>query len=479
MEAGVRSQKEQMPPRPGALAQEERFWLRLQEERVTVQEGQCVLVPCNVSYPKEHGPAYGYWYRDKGECQGTQGDLVATNDPNGKVHETQTPQRFHLLGGPWNDSCSLDIRDTRRGDTGTYYFRVERGGHVRHNYCDQRLSVNVTALTHRPDIHLQGPLQSGRPRNITCAAPWACERETPPTFSWTGVGLGATSTDSPVLTLSPGPQHHGSNLTCRVTFPAVNVSTETTVRLSVGYAPQNLTIQVIREEGSGPEALGNGSSLPVQEGQSLRLACVVHSSPPTNLTWVWGSQMVKSSPSLHSVGAVGTWEHPQTLELELARVRLEDHGKLLCCAENPLGSQEASLSLSVERAPGTWMWFILGAVGGAGVSALLGFCLGILMVPGSPPHTTPAPLPKQALARSSPTAVTQPQPCRPHIQGHQGGSWADSPPRPQGPAEAPSEEEQELHYANLAFLKASTRAFLVQETPEYAEVTVRHGAALS
>ncbi|XP_054553333.1 sialic acid-binding Ig-like lectin 13 [Talpa occidentalis] len=366
----------------GALAQDRRFWLRLQE-RVTVQEGQCVLVPCEVSYPwsghTAGSPAYGHWYRKRRESLGTEFALVATNHPGYDVHR-ETRGRFHLLGEPQKYNCTLDIRDARREDTGTYHFRVERGDYVKYSYVNQQLSVTVTALTHTPDIHHLGLLQSGRPRNITCAAPWACERGTPPTFSWTGVGLSTTSTDSPVLTLSPGPQHHGSSLTCRVTFPAAGVSTETTIRLSVGYAPQNLTIQVIRKEGSGPEVLGNGSSLPVQEGQSLRLACVVHSSPPARLTWVRGSLTVKSSPSLNPVGAGAMWEHPQTLELELSKGPLEEQGKLLCCAQNPLGSQEASLSLSVESAAGARTGGLLGPLVGLGAKSFILLGLVFLIV---------------------------------------------------------------------------------------------------
>ncbi|XP_054553335.1 sialic acid-binding Ig-like lectin 13 [Talpa occidentalis] len=365
----------------GALAQDGRFWLRLQE-RVTVQEGQCVLVPCQAAYPGPRYTAgrtvYGSWFKKRETSSGVGFAMVATNHPGLKV-EKETRGRFYLLWDPQNYSCSLDIRDARREDTGTYYFRVETQSSVLYDFMNQQLSVQVTALTHRPDIHLQRPLQSGQPRNITCAVPWACGRGVPPTFSWTGVGLSTMGTDSPVLILSPGPQHHGSNLTCRVTFPEADVSTETTVRLSVGYAPQNLTIQVTREEGSGPEALGNGSSLPVQEGQSLHLACVVHSYPPARLSWLGGSLTMKSSPSLNPVGAGGAWEQPQTLELELAGVRLEDHGKLLCRAQNPLGSQEASLSLSVESPQGARTWVVPGAVGGAGVSALLVLCLVFFM----------------------------------------------------------------------------------------------------
>ena len=56
---------------------------------------------------------------------------------------------------------------------------------------------------------------------------WACERGTPPTFSWTEVTLTSPHPESPhssVLTLTPRPQDHGINLTCRVTFPGAGVS---------------------------------------------------------------------------------------------------------------------------------------------------------------------------------------------------------------------------------------------------------------
>ncbi|XP_037373014.2 sialic acid-binding Ig-like lectin 12 [Talpa occidentalis] len=333
------------------------------------------------------------------------------------VVQKETRGRFHLLGDPGTYSCSLDIRDARREDTGTYYFRVETQSYVLYEFMNHQLSVLVTALTHRPDIYLQGPLQSGRPRKITCVVPWACKRGTRPTFSWMGVGLTATGTNSPVLTLSPGPQHHGSNLTCRVTFPAVNVSTETTVRRSVAYAPQNLTIQVIREEGSEPEALGNGSSFPVQEGQSLRLACVVHSSPPAMLSWFQGTLSVKSSPSLN------------------------------------LGPQ------------GARTWVVLGAIGGAGVSALLVLCLVFFIVRSCKKKGMEA-----AASRLGPQAAGRTP------GGHKGRPWADSPLHTRGPAATPSEEEQELHYANLGLPKANPRAFLVQEASEYAQIK---GAALS
>ncbi|XP_061029871.1 sialic acid-binding Ig-like lectin 14 [Eubalaena glacialis] len=239
----------------GSLAQgSSYYWLKVQES-VTVQEGLCVRVPCSFYYPQSYWddsvPAFGYWFREGANSY--QDPPVATNNPGREVL-TETQGRFYLLGDPRDYNCSLDIRDAQRGDTGTYFFRVERGPIVKYSYKKNMIFLHVTALTQTPDIHVQGTLESGHPRNITCAVPWACERGTPHTFSWIGVALTSLHPKSPhssVLTLTLGPQDHGTNLTCRVTFPGAGVITERTVSLNVSDAPQNLDIRVFRGNSTG------------------------------------------------------------------------------------------------------------------------------------------------------------------------------------------------------------------------------------
>ncbi|XP_067575253.1 sialic acid-binding Ig-like lectin 14 [Pseudorca crassidens] len=354
----------------GSLARDSEYRLEVQES-VTVQEGLCVRVPCCFYYPRDKWdnfvPSFGYWFQEGARTD--QNRPVATNDPGREVL-TDTQGRFHLLGDPWTYSCSLDIRDARQGDTGTYFFRVERGPFVKYSYLENKLHLHVTALTQTPDIHVQGTLESGLPRNITCAVPWACERGTPHTFSWTGVALPSLHPKGPhssVLTLTLGPQDHGTNLTCRVTFPGAGVSADRTIRLNVSYAPQNLDIRVFR--GNSTEILGNATSLRVVEGQSLRLVCVVDSNPPTRISWARGCLTVSPSQPL----GPGV--------LELPHVVLGDGGELTCQAQHPRGSLRVSLNLVVqgvsssfsqvsgERREGSWplvLTLLRGALMGAG-----------------------------------------------------------------------------------------------------------------
>uniref|UniRef100_UPI0040385C9B myeloid cell surface antigen CD33-like n=1 Tax=Callospermophilus lateralis TaxID=76772 RepID=UPI0040385C9B len=202
---------------------------------VTVQEGLCVLVPCGFSYRgSETGNVSVYWFHAGDNTD--HGCPVATNNSTRRVQE-ETQGRFHLLGDPGTNNCSLSIRDAKRNDTGCYLFRVEKGK-FKWNYYTKKVVVHVTDLTHTPDILIPGTLESGRHSNLTCSVPWACEQGTPPTFSWVGPSvssLGPNIVHSSVLTLTPRPQDHGTNLTCQVKFPAAGVTTERTIQLNVTW----------------------------------------------------------------------------------------------------------------------------------------------------------------------------------------------------------------------------------------------------
>ncbi|XP_053515738.1 myeloid cell surface antigen CD33-like [Artibeus jamaicensis] len=230
----------------GSLVHSRRYQVRMQES-LTVQEGLCAFVPCSIIYSWHDwsDSGHGYWYRE-GATWG-QDVPVATSNRDREVQE-ETRGRFLLLEDPGNHNCSLDIRDARRTDEGLYHFQGERDYDVFNLHRRNMLFVRVTALNHIPDILIPGPLECGHPINLTCSVPWACERGTPPLFSWTSAAhtsLGRrTHNLSSVLTLTPRPQDHGTNLTCRVQFPAVGVTVERTIQLNVTCAPQSPAISI-------------------------------------------------------------------------------------------------------------------------------------------------------------------------------------------------------------------------------------------
>ncbi|XP_007463462.1 PREDICTED: sialic acid-binding Ig-like lectin 10 [Lipotes vexillifer] len=111
------------------------------------------------------------------------------------------------------------------------------------------------------------------------------------------------------------------------------------LELSVQYAPENMKVMVSQGNGLSLKALQNSSSLLISESQALQLLCVADSNPPARLSWARGGQTL--SPSQPSDPGV----------LELPQIQTEHEGEFTCRAQNPLGSQNTSLSLSVVYPP--------------------------------------------------------------------------------------------------------------------------------
>ncbi|XP_023399114.1 sialic acid-binding Ig-like lectin 5 isoform X7 [Loxodonta africana] len=111
------------------------------------------------------------------------------------------------------------------------------------------------------------------------------------------------------------------------------------LNLQVTDAPENLTVNIFFQNGTVLKVMGNNISLPILEGQSLRLVCLADSNPPAELSWFQRFQALNTSP-IFNMG-----------ELELPQVRIGNEGEFTCGAQNPLGSQHISLCLSVFYAP--------------------------------------------------------------------------------------------------------------------------------
>ncbi|XP_014682947.3 sialic acid-binding Ig-like lectin 6 isoform X1 [Equus asinus] len=416
-------------------------------ESVTVQEGLCVLVPCKFSYSRTtYGPFHMFWFR-KG-MSGNRDLLLATNKPERKVHES-TQGRFFLLGVTQAHNCSLSIRDVNRGDNGTYVFHMEKS-FTKHPYLTKTLSLHVTALTHRPEILISVPLKSSHPSNLTCSVPWACEQGTLPIFSWASTALnflGPRTLLSSVLTLTPQSQDHGTSLTCQVKFPASGVTVERTIQLNITYAPQNMAISISQGNSTALMILQNASNLPILEGQAARLLCVADSNPPAELSWFQGSPALNTTP----ISTSAVLELPQTGTTG---------GDFTCLARHPLGSQTVSVSLSVLCKPEPRARVFLGAVGGAGIMALLSLCLFLIF--------------RVKTCRKKAAQPVQSTMNMNSVEGsgsraHQHQYWTDAPSdHPATAGASPiSRKEQELNYAFLRFHKPQEQK---DSNNEYEEV---------
>ncbi|KAM9034730.1 sialic acid-binding Ig-like lectin 10 [Sarcophilus harrisii] len=204
---------------------------------VTVQEGLCITILCTFHHPPTpSSPAHGYWFEEGSQINEVQ--PVATNDPMREVQE-EFRGRFHLIGDPLKNNCTLRITDARKEDSRNYFFRIERG-QERFSYVNYQLALKVTDLTEKPVIYSPETLEEGQLVTLVCLAPWICREGTPLTFSWTGAAVPSLQLSPNFsyfsgLSFVPKLQDHGSNLTCGMTFPGASgrALLERTIQLNV------------------------------------------------------------------------------------------------------------------------------------------------------------------------------------------------------------------------------------------------------
>ncbi|XP_061245106.1 sialic acid-binding Ig-like lectin 10 isoform X2 [Bos javanicus] len=247
---------------------------------------------------------------------------------------TENTVRLSVAYAPKDLVISISYTD----EPGTWGCQEGRGSGVSH--CGPSLAVSLSlsaALEPRGDSpHLE--VQKGQSLRLLCTAdslPLA-------TLSWTlqdrvlswSHPLGSTALE---LALPRVKAEDAGRYTCRAENRLGFLSRS--LDLSVQYAPENLKVMVSQANRTALENLESGASLRVLEGQSLRLLCVAHSNPPAQLSWARLGRTV--SPSQPSDPGV----------LELPQIQTEQEGEFTCRAQNPLGSQNISLSLFVVSPP--------------------------------------------------------------------------------------------------------------------------------
>ncbi|XP_014384987.1 PREDICTED: sialic acid-binding Ig-like lectin 5 [Myotis brandtii] len=325
----------------GSLQQPPGYELRVQES-VTVFDGLCVHVPCSFSYPWSSGSSstkvYTYWYRDTGKPASAA--LVASSNWN--------KQGRFLLADPRTNNCSLSITNARRTDTGRYFFRVERGNSVSYSYREKMLDLQVTD---KPHIQILEPLESGRRTQLTCSLQGACKGRQRFTFSWAGAAvdsLDPQTLGSSVLTFTPRPRDHGTNLTCQVKRECFS---------SLPTDP--------------PQLLGPSCSW---EDQGLHCSCSSRAQPAPSLRWRLGAGLLEGNHGNASYRVTSSSEGPWTNSSLSLRAGLSEGLRLSCEAWNVHGAQSVSVLLLPGKAV-PQAGVVPAALGGAGAMALLSLCL--------------------------------------------------------------------------------------------------------
>uniref|UniRef100_A0A3B4UD90 Ig-like domain-containing protein n=1 Tax=Seriola dumerili TaxID=41447 RepID=A0A3B4UD90_SERDU len=100
-------------------------------------------------------------------------------------------------------------------------------------------------LLFSPEVTIP-PLTEGQQTTLTCTAPGLCSGSDPQ-ITWTLSAV--TQKHSSNLTFNPSAEHHGTSVTCKVSFTG-NAATEETVTLNVTY-PSNTVVDCVSGNENG------------------------------------------------------------------------------------------------------------------------------------------------------------------------------------------------------------------------------------
>ncbi|KAJ7985356.1 hypothetical protein DPEC_G00351220 [Dallia pectoralis] len=217
---------------------------------ITVQTGLCAVISCTFIYPNDAEPKTALWNKCQ---QGNKCDLLILHTGIPSKVQDDYSQRVSLLETDLSKkNCSVIINNINENDTGEYQFRSEmslKGGYT----YKEKVKITVTGLTQKPSI-LTPALKEGEPVTLTCTAPGFCSGS-PPNITWrwrkttadnitefpgnTTIQINkdldsVRTTHLSTLTFTPSAEHHGTDVTCQVTF-SEKIKIEETVTLNVTF----------------------------------------------------------------------------------------------------------------------------------------------------------------------------------------------------------------------------------------------------
>ncbi|XP_042168234.1 uncharacterized protein LOC112223834 isoform X2 [Oncorhynchus tshawytscha] len=301
---------------------------------ITAEKGLCAVISCTFTHPDNIKPTAAVWFKcpTKGKCDEDKIRIVHSNKPS-KAQEGYK-QRVSLLETDLTKkNCSVIINDIRENDAGEYQFRLPSS----YTY-PKKVKITVSALTQKPSV-LTPPLTEGEPATLTCTAPGMCSG-TPPNITWTWRGTGdnitelrdnitiqeredltnVTTTHFSMLTFTPTAKHHGTNVTCLVSFNG-RITTKKTLTMNVAHVKE-------------PKISGCNT---VREGDTLNLTCSDDSYPPSSSNITWSKKGTTALERNNSGRAT----------LIISNMTREHAGEYVCTAQHHSRSLMASTVVTV------------------------------------------------------------------------------------------------------------------------------------
>ncbi|XP_022620068.1 sialic acid-binding Ig-like lectin 14 isoform X2 [Seriola dumerili] len=232
------------------------FCITLPEGEITAEAGLCVVIPCSFTTSSNFIPRNLVWYK----CVSTEqrcsySDVIFnTNKNNIKIQSEFRGRVSQLEPDVSQRNCSIIINDLKESDSGSYQLRVNGilNGNQDGLRYSPRATVSIKALTQKPEVTIP-PLTEGQQTTLTCTAPGLCSGSDPQiTWTWRGAGekgshitgnitdfkteslTAVTQRHSSTLTFNASAEHHGTSVTCKVSFTG-NAATEETVTLNVTW----------------------------------------------------------------------------------------------------------------------------------------------------------------------------------------------------------------------------------------------------
>ncbi|XP_035478742.2 myelin-associated glycoprotein [Scophthalmus maximus] len=338
----------------------DQYCITLTEAKITAEAGLCVVIPCSFTTDNDFRPQTAVWYKcDAARPNCGEADVIFHSNVYNRYVQPGFKGRVLLLESRvWWKNCSIIINDLKESDSGSYQFRVKGYLHGRASgfSFSPRATVSVKGLSQKPTVAIP-PLTAGRPATLTCTAPGLCFGSEP-SIGWTWRGAGERGSHitgnitalraeslvafarrhSSTLTFNPSAEHHGTNITCEVTF-AGQVTTEETATLIVTYVKEVRISQ----------------STSVKEGETLNLTCSVESFPPSLIAWTKLSDQNGTGRNLQNDTLTDlrndTERHPQekggTATLYIPNVAAEDSGQYICTVQHLNNTWTGNVNVTV------------------------------------------------------------------------------------------------------------------------------------